>query len=152
MMWLAANWKLLLIVALTGLLMASWNRYAKEHDARITEQAIYQERIAQADAKAKEIEARSTKTIKVIHANHDKKLADAISNARLNWGAVRLPSQSTMPGDHDHANGAAPSDAAGADCLVGAAPAVIDQCAATTVQVIEWQEWARMNRLPVEGE
>jgi hypothetical protein len=24
----------------------------------------------------------------------------------------------------------------------------IDQCAATTVQVIEWQEWARMNKYP----
>ena len=152
MMWLAANWKPLLIVVLTGLLMAIWNRYAAEHKARIAEQAVYQERVAQAEAKAQEIEARSHKTIKVIHANHDKKLADAISNARLNWGAVRLPSQPAMPGDHDHAHGAAPSDATGPDCVVGAAPAVIDQCAATTVQVIEWQEWARMNRMPVEGE
>jgi predicted S18 family serine protease len=157
MMWatfIAANWSKLLIIALIAALTATWNRYANEHNARIAEAAIWQERAAQAEAKAQEIEARSHKTVEVINANHKKRLADAVSNARSNWAFVgRLPSQSAMPdGDHPADRAENPDDPAADRVVGGTLTLAIDQCAATTVQVIEWQEWARMNHLPVESE
>ncbi len=118
--------------------------------------------VAQAEAAQKEVEVRSQKTLETINANHSKLLVAAQANAQTNYSrllaqfaargasfGMRYPA--TLPTTTgDTAEGTATFDAAVSSVMVDPEARLVRDCAATANQVDEWQEWARLNHLPVE--
>lgn len=154
---LLENWRGTVIAVLMASLTLVWNLWTSEKEHNTELEFSFHLKVAQAEAAAKEVEVRSQKTLETINANHDAVLAQAQANAKANTKALlaRLASRVTVPvGVPDlspitPASGAADSTRA---LDVATIEQLIDQCAATTVQVNEFQTFVRNNKLPVEGE
>lgn len=170
MSFIASNWRVLAMAAMTLALGAVWHLYQGARDERDIIRAEYTAAARAAEAQRKEVEDRSTKTLEKINANHKTDLVAAVANAVANYakrfnrpdhprpvagsaaarfvGGLRIPAGQRVGGDV--ADGACTPDATTANALVD--PEFIAQCASTTLMVIEFQQWVMGNRLTVEGE
>jgi hypothetical protein len=119
-----------------------WNLYQGAKDATLTCQVTRDSEIKAAEAQRATMEVRNKESLGKLNRDHAKKLADAISNARINWGTVSLPSQSSVSGsDTLPPLSACPSDAAIGQLLVN--------CATDANTIAEFQRWITLNRIPV---
>lgn len=147
------NWQAVLLATVSACLMVTWTLYQGARDATQACRIEYRAASEAAKAQRAKVELRSKKTLERMNGTHQKKLAEATLNARSNWAfSCRLPSQPHAAANATFANSPGAPDGATGKSMADPVAQLVDQCAATTNQVIEWQEWARGNRLPVEGE
>jgi hypothetical protein len=147
------NWRAVLLAMVTACLMVTWTLYQGAKNATQACRIEYRAASEAAQAQRAEVELRSKKTVERINGNHQKKLDEAILNARSHWAfTCRLPSQSHVAADATFADSPRPPDGAPSEPMADPVAQLVDHCASATNQVIEWQEWARLNHLPIEGE
>lgn len=116
--------------------------YLEQRDATTTCQVSRDSEIKAAEAQRAAMEVRNKESLGKLNRDHAKQLADAISNARINWGTISLPSQSSVPSDITLSpDSACPSDEAVGQLLVN--------CATDANTIQEFQRWITLNRIPV---
>lgn len=149
------RWKEILIVVLIGLLALTGNAYLSERDAHTQTRTEFKVAQDAADAARREMEFRSDEALKKLKDEHTINLKRAKDNAYRNflarYGAAAecmLHPAAPRPDHADPAGGAETPDGASANNM--AVEGFVRDCAATTVMVVEFQEWAKLNRLPVE--
>jgi hypothetical protein len=161
---LVTRWREILIAFLVAAMTTTWNMYtgAKEHGMKL--EIEFKLKVEQAEQTAKIVQQRSQQTLERLNANHEKQLAAAKTNAVKNFIAnqsastgmygLRLPSHG--PGFAAGASVAAstslPDETPEEPVSFGCTREFITNAAEDALAVTEWQKWARMNRLPVEGE
>ena len=170
MTFLFSNWKALLIASLSGLLALMTHLYLGERDQKHSVEIEFKLKLAALDEQwqqqkqvAETAQANFDQTLGDINANHQALLEQAEKNAVKNFLAargfgnsrVRPVSAQAVPAAPSTytADGSASPDAGSSNATVDpATDKLIRDCAATTVQVTEFQEFVRKNHLPVEGE
>ena len=157
---LLANWKWVVMVALSAALGTTWHLYrakaADFEEYKVEVQA--QGKIAQEAAKAQE--AKQNQIVKDVsdawnaQIEPTRKAAVAAYLARHGTADVRHsasdgvlyhPGSGSVPGQAGCPQG---TDAAGPQCLPDAA--LIADCAQDALTLRLWQEWATRNGLPIE--
>jgi len=160
MTFLFGNWKVLLIASLSGLLALMTHLYLGERDQKHSVEIELKLKLAALDEQWKRqlvvaeiAQANFDKTLGDINANHQALLVAAEKNAIKNFLAARGFGNSRVhPVSAQAVPATTSADAAdGSESLDGATKNLILDCAATTVQVVEWQTWAKRNQLPVES-
>ena len=136
------QWPLLLVTALSISTLTMWNLYQGAKDATLTCQVTHQSAVQAAEAQRAAMEVRNQESLGKLNRDHAKKLAEAISNARLNWAGISLHSQPAVSADASFATDrACPSDAAIGELLVN--------CATDANTIAEFQRWITINQLPI---
>ena len=171
---LLSQWRLVAIFALTASTALMTHLWLGSESAKRTLEVEFKVKIAQAEKATKDVEDRSKRTLETINADHSILLAQAKSTAVSNYlkahppgaavasvslpgGAagdgrpgLRMPANSAIAAYSGTANSSGPPDASATECVPP--DAFIQSCAQDALTVTEWQRWARMNHLPVEGE
>ena len=161
----AANWKVVLIAFLSAALLLSikvGNGVRVEYE---TEKVKWSIQVAQAAAAQKEVEVRSQKTLEKMNAYHETALASGRAAAQTNYShllaqslanraavGVRPVSSDPAATPSHFTDGSGISDAAVESVMADPTARLINDCADTATQVVEFQSWVRLNHLPVEGE
>lgn len=148
MMFLLANWKLILIgllVAATALCFKLWREEVRAFALLKAQVEVLGKAAA---AEKKRIEEAHVKTTKEIKDAIPKQIAAARSHAVRNYIASLpvSPGSGGMSGVADRAGGI---DAAGKEPVVACRPGFIEDAAQDAATLSAWQDWARQIGFPV---
>ena len=151
-MWLITEWKLVLIVSgifALVLTTSAWQSAKKDLIAEQVRIGVMQAQWAAQVQVSETAKNRFATTIREINRDHNKLLEQAkvaaIANfVRAGFRAARLPN---MPTGSSTATADVANSAEGLDATTRR---LLADCAADVTAITEWQQWARMNKLPVE--
>ena len=152
-------WRELLIGALLVAIGLVTNAYLNKRDELSEALTSHRDAVARASELRAAVESRSAEAMQRLKAEHERNLQEVERNAWINFkrrypgfaGALCLqpqPAVSGQPEQPDAADSPSTPDAAGQ----GGMADFVTACARDASTIAEWQRWARLNRLPVEGE
>jgi len=152
-MWLITEWKLVLIVSgifALVLTTSAWQSAKKDLIAEQVRIGVMQAQWAAQVQVSETAKNRFATTIQEINRDHNKLLEQAKVAAIANFTRAVLRHPNGVPNVSSDTAATAANVANSAEGLDATTRRLLADCAADVTAITEWQQWARMNKLPVE--